>query len=51
MDQLDQRILKAIGFIDAHLGINGIASDATKVELNDEIEKLQNDPNSIYSCK
>jgi hypothetical protein len=25
--------------------------DATKVILNNEIEKLQNDPNSIYSCK
>ena len=51
MDRLDRRILKAIGFIDAHLGINGIASDATKVILNDEISKLQGDPNSIYSCK
>jgi hypothetical protein len=34
-----------------HLGINGISSDATQVILNNEIEKLQNHPNSIYSCK
>jgi hypothetical protein len=50
MNDLDVRIQKAIGFIDAHLGINGIASDNTKILLNDEISKLQKDPNSIYSC-
>jgi hypothetical protein len=50
-DGLDRRILKARGFIDAHLGINGIASDGTKVLLNDEITRLQGDPDSIYSCK
>jgi len=49
-DELDRRILKAKGFLDAHLGINGIASDNTKIVLNDEIAKLQDDPNSIYSC-
>jgi hypothetical protein len=50
VDALDRRILKAKGFLDAHLGINGIASDNTKIVLNDEITKLQDDPNSIYSC-
>jgi hypothetical protein len=50
-DELDRRILKAIGFIDAHLGINGTASDNTKVLLNDEITRLQSNPDSIYSCQ
>jgi hypothetical protein len=51
VDALDRRILKAIGFLDAHLGINGISSDSTKVLLNDEITRLQGDANSIYSCR
>ncbi len=51
IDALDRRILKAIGFLDAHLGINGIASDNTKVVLNNEITRLQGDANSIYSCQ
>lgn len=51
MNGLDLRIQKAIGFIDAHLGINGTASDNTKVVLNDEIARSQKDQNSIYSCQ
>lgn len=51
MDALDRRILKAPGFLDAHLGINGDASDNTKIILNDTIVKLRGDTNSIYSCR
>ena len=51
MNGLDVRIQKAIGFIDAHLGINGIASDNTKVRLNDFVSTQQQNQNSIYSCQ
>lgn len=51
MDQLDRRILKAIGFLDSHMNRFGIASDKTKTRLNDAISKGQADQNSIYSCR
>ena len=51
MDGLDRQMQKAIGFIDSHLARFGSAADPTKLRLNNLISGLQNDPDSIYSCR
>jgi len=57
MDGLDREMLKAIGFLDSHiqrfnnpmLGLH--AADPTKLRLNNLIQSLQENSNSIYSCR
>jgi outer membrane protein OmpA-like peptidoglycan-associated protein len=51
MDRLDRRMLKAIAFLHSHLERSGIAADPAKLKLNDRIHRLQNDRDSIYSCR
>ncbi|MER2526870.1 MAG: hypothetical protein ABTR07_02965 [Candidatus Competibacter denitrificans] len=50
LGDLDTRIFWAIRKVDEHLAINGIASDKTRVKMNNLISQQQNNPNSIYAC-
>jgi hypothetical protein len=57
MDGLDREMLKTIGFLDSHiqrfnnptLGLH--AADPTKLRLNNLIHNLEDNSNSIYSCR
>jgi len=57
MDGLDRQILKAIGYLDSHMQrfnnptLGLFAADPTKLRLNNLIHDLQDNQNSIYSCK
>ena len=57
MDGLDRQMLKAIGFLDSHIQrfnnptLGLFAADPTKLRLNNLIHDLQEDQNSIYSCR
>jgi outer membrane protein OmpA-like peptidoglycan-associated protein len=57
MDGLDRLMLKAIGYLDSHMQrfnnptLGLFAADPTKRRLNNLIHDLQDNQNSIYSCK
>ncbi|HVN20431.1 MAG TPA: hypothetical protein VMU05_16725 [Dongiaceae bacterium] len=57
MDGLDRLILKAIGYLDSHMQrfnnptLGLFAADPTKRRLNNLIHDLQDNQNSIYSCR